>query len=453
MKKWRFFPILVKEEVLKNMDLSDRLSFSKCSKKCRNLLSRIPNHLESFTIPNDNQLSVDDFLLLFTSRISTLQELQVEIETLADKDKVIQFLKKLSEKMKVRKVVMKGYSQREFKMIMNSCDSSYCTTITNAPYGYLGGKSLPICHSLNPLDLGPFHTDDNLHLTIRLSFLEITMKKWRFFPILVKEKVLKNMDLSDRLSFSKCSKKCWNLVSRVPSHVKMFKTPSHDSYPVLIISRKSTIQNLIVNIYSPSDKYLADRFFEILFSEKRDFIKVTKLTMNINQEYSEMHKKFIDFCDPSFIESIEIEELDSQEVYEDILRTPQWKNSREVSLNWDFDGLLKVNINDFLHFKSIRLRMEELSADDAWKLVQNSVNAGSLNDRIDIRSQNFIQIDLIRQKIETELVGEWKGRYSDARYLVHPKNPNLVLEYAWYFNMFYVRLLTLEEFHREVDLL
>ncbi|EGT38203.1 hypothetical protein CAEBREN_18890 [Caenorhabditis brenneri] len=81
---------------------------------------------------------------------------------------------------------------------------------------------------------------------------------------------------------------------------------------------------------------------------------------------------------------------------------------------------------------------------------ENSVNAGSLNDRIYIRSLNPIQIDLISQKIETELVGEWKGvGHYDDRYLVHPNNPNLVLVYAWDSNVFVVGFLTLEEFNKK----
>ncbi|CAL2031270.1 unnamed protein product [Caenorhabditis brenneri] len=134
MKYWRFFPILVKEEVLRNMDLSDKLSFLKCSEKCRNLLSRIPNHLESFRIPNDNQLSVDDFLLLFTSRRSTLQRLQVTIKTSADKDQAIQFFRKLTKKIKVRRVVMTVYGgyprERELRMIEKYFDLSFCDSIT-----------------------------------------------------------------------------------------------------------------------------------------------------------------------------------------------------------------------------------------------------------------------------------------------------------------------------------
>ena len=80
---------------------------------------------------------------------------------------------------------------------------------------------------------------------------------------------------------------------------------------------------------------------------------------------------------------------------------------------------------------------------------QNFVNTGSLNDRIDIRSRIPINIDLIRQKIETELVGDWKGMAygNDARFLVHPKNPQLILEYSWEENEFSVAFITPETFH------
>ncbi|CAL2031273.1 unnamed protein product [Caenorhabditis brenneri] len=155
-----------------------------------------------------------------------------------------------------------------------------------------------------------------------------------------------------------------------------------------------------------------------------------------------MFKKCIDFCDPSFIESIEIEGLDSQEVYEDIVKSPQWKNSREVLLNGYFNGLLKVNLNDFLHFKSIELNVEELSVEDAWKLVENFVSIGSKDDRIDIRSRIHMKTDLIRHKIETELVGDWKGMaFNSIRLLRHPENPQLILKcmYEWYrFNVVFI---------------
>ncbi|CAL2031209.1 unnamed protein product [Caenorhabditis brenneri] len=281
------------------------------------------------------------------------------------------------------------------------------------------------------------------------------MKRWKFFPILVKEEVLKNMDLSDRLSFSKCSKKCRNLLSRIPNHLESLTIPydnqlSVDDFLTLTTCRKSTIQKFKVKIQTADERDQVNQFLL-----KLNFVlKVEKIIMKISSRYSEMYKKCIGFCDPSFIELMRIQSLKSQELYEHILRTPQWKNSRQVSLNYGiWQGTLRINIDNFLHFKSIKLKVEKLSADDAWKLVQNSVNAGSLNDRIDISCRNPIQIDLIRQKIETELVGEWKGRYLNARYLVHPKNPDLVLEYAWYFNMFYVKYLTIEEFNMRLGVL
>ncbi|CAL2031268.1 unnamed protein product [Caenorhabditis brenneri] len=168
------------------------------------------------------------------------------------------------------------------------------------------------------------------------------------------------------------------------------------------------LQKMLESAEPLSEKALADQFIKTLLSEKRNSIKVMELVMNINPEYSEMYKKFIEFCDPAFIESIKIENVGSQEIYEDILKSPQWKNSQKVSLNWNFDGLLKVDIDDFLHFKSIKLEMEELSVEDAWKLVQNFLNIGSQNDSIDIRMEKPVPEGLIRQKIETELVGDWK---------------------------------------------
>ncbi|CAL2031277.1 unnamed protein product [Caenorhabditis brenneri] len=81
MKHWRFFPILVKEEVLKHMGPLERFSFSKCSKNCWNLLSRIPNHLEYFRILYDDRRSV-----LLTSSKSTIRTLEVKIESDLEKE-------------------------------------------------------------------------------------------------------------------------------------------------------------------------------------------------------------------------------------------------------------------------------------------------------------------------------------------------------------------------------
>ncbi|CAL2031210.1 unnamed protein product [Caenorhabditis brenneri] len=275
------------------------------------------------------------------------------------------------------------------------------------------------------------------------------MKLWRFFPILVKIEVLKNMDLSDKLSFLKCSKKCRNLISRVPNHISFFKIPKQNRFSMLITCRKSTIQKFKVEIETDDERDQVEQFL----NEIQHSLKVKKLVMEISPEYSEMYKKCIDLCDPFFIESIEIEGLDSPEVYEDISKTPQWKNSRQVSLNSDFDGFLKVNINDFLHFKAITLKVEELSVDGAWKLVQNFVNTASQDDRIDITSQNPINTDLMRQKIETELVGDWKGMaYAPVRYITHPENPELVLECFYDDDMFNVSFRTQFDEFRPWDL-
>ncbi|CAL2031271.1 unnamed protein product [Caenorhabditis brenneri] len=272
------------------------------------------------------------------------------------------------------------------------------------------------------------------------------MKKWRFFPILVKIEVLKNMNLMDKFSFSKCSKNCRNLVTRVPSYIAIHQIPKHNRFSVLLTCRKSSVRKVEVKIENCSDLELVDQFFGALL---RDSLKVRELTMNINPEYSGMYKKFIDFCDPFYIESIKIGSLDSQEIYEDILRSPQWKRSREVSLNWDFDRFLEVNLNDFLHFKSIKLKMEELSVEDAWKLVEKFLINESPDDSSAISTQIPINIDSIREKIESELAGDWKGMAygNDARFLVHPKNPQLIFEYSWEGNEFSVAFITPETFH------
>ncbi|CAL2031276.1 unnamed protein product [Caenorhabditis brenneri] len=278
----------------------------------------------------------------------------------------------------------------------------------------------------------------------------MTMKHWIFFPILVKEEVLKNMDLSDRLSFSKCSKKCRRLLSRVPNHMESFIIPhghqcSVDDFSTLITCRKSTVHKLKVAIETAGERDQVNQFL-LKLNKVRSTLKVKFLVMGISPSYSEMHKKSIDSCDPSFIESIEIERIDSQEIYDDILKTPQWENSKKVLLNLDFDGLLEVSINDFLHFKFSNMKMEELSVDDAWKLVQNFVSTKSQDDHFDIRIRaNSIQGESIRQKIEAELIGDWKNMGSvGGRYLRYPENSNRILAYIRTRNVFYLGLRTLE---------
>ncbi|CAL2031275.1 unnamed protein product [Caenorhabditis brenneri] len=277
------------------------------------------------------------------------------------------------------------------------------------------------------------------------------MKHWRFFPLLVKEEVLKNMDSSDRLSLSKCSKKCRNLLYRIPNHLESFIVPSDnqlsvDDFLILMTCQKSTIQRFEVKIKTADEKDQVNQFL-LKLNKVRNTIKVKLLIMEFSPEYSEMFKKCIDFCDPSFIESIQIDKLDSQEIYEDILKTPQWKNSRMVTLNWYFNGLLKVNVNDVLHFTSIRMKVEELSVDDAWKLVQKIVSTESKKDCFGIRSQIPMKIDLIRHKIETELVGNWKDvGSSGGRYLKHPENPNQILAYKLRWDGFCFGFLTQEQF-------
>ncbi|EGT38182.1 hypothetical protein CAEBREN_05032 [Caenorhabditis brenneri] len=157
------------------------------------------------------------------------------------------------------------------------------------------------------------------------------MKHWRFFPILVKEEVLKNMGPLERFSFSKCSKNCWNLLSRIPNHLEYFRILYDDRRSVLLTSSKSTIRTLEVKIESDLEKERVDQFLL-----NRHTLKVKKLILEISPEYSEMYKKLIDFCDPSFIECMHMEQLDSLEAYKEIRETPQYKNSQEVILTWDF---------------------------------------------------------------------------------------------------------------------
>ncbi|EGT38259.1 hypothetical protein CAEBREN_09560 [Caenorhabditis brenneri] len=78
---------------------------------------------------------------------------------------------------------------------------------------------------------------------------------------------------------------------------------------------------------------------------------------------------------------------------------------------------------------------------------QNFVSIGSKDDRIDIRSRIHMKTDLIRHKIETELVEDWKGMaFNSIRLLRHPENPQLILKcmYEWY--RFNVAFITPEPF-------
>ncbi|CAL2031566.1 unnamed protein product [Caenorhabditis brenneri] len=257
----------------------------------------------------------------------------------------------------------------------------------------------------------------------------MTMKKWRFFPLLVKENIVRNMCIRDIISFAKCSKKCQNLLSAVPIHRSSFLIDDNiqlrnffgpgmnldmgliplDHFSILATSRKFFVDKFDICVTTEKYKHDSKNLIEKLTKERKS-LKVKELRMNFEVEHAELFREMLGICDSSRIESIEIPKLYSQVIYEELVKTPQWKNSKRVMLNSYGENrrlvMPNVNIDDFLHFENVQLRVDRLDTNDAVKLVQNFRNY-SVNANFVIECQKPMQQDLIRQKIQAGWVGNW----------------------------------------------
>ncbi|CAL2031573.1 unnamed protein product [Caenorhabditis brenneri] len=280
------------------------------------------------------------------------------------------------------------------------------------------------------------------------------MKKWRFFPILVKEEIVKNMCIRDIVSFTKCSKKCQNLLSAVPIHRSSVLIDDHlhlqaflgprinldldlmplNHFSILATSRKCYVDQLKICVTTDECKHDLKNLIKKL-TKTRNTLKVKELRMDFGVEHAELFTEILGIYDPSCIEFIEIPLLLSKEVYHEIVKTPQWRNSKRVSLNYMLHqglNLPNVNIDDFLHFENVQLRVERLDTNDAVKFVQNFRKASEHAEFV-IECREPMQHDSIRQKIEAGWVGDWQqSQYSNTRFVIDPANPNHVfyVEYS-----------------------
>ncbi|CAL2031567.1 unnamed protein product [Caenorhabditis brenneri] len=275
------------------------------------------------------------------------------------------------------------------------------------------------------------------------------MRKWRFFPILIKEKIVKHMCIRDIVSFAKCSKKCQKLLTFVPIHLASFLiNKSHNGnqrhrlrsndlisladFSVLATSRKFYVKQLEVIKHTRKNKDGLKVFIKKL-TESQKLLKIRELKMVIGRKHVELITRLLGICDPFYIESIEIHELYSQEIYEELVKTPQWRNSKRVMLNSYGENrrlvMPNVNIDDFLHFETVQLSVETLDINDAVKFIQNFRNASELITFC-IRCRDPMQHDLIRHKIETSWIGDWKrSEHLKCGYIMHPTKRDRVFHF------------------------
>ncbi|CAL2031330.1 unnamed protein product [Caenorhabditis brenneri] len=206
------------------------------------------------------------------------------------------------------------------------------------------------------------------------------MKQWQFFPMLVKEEILKNMKVSDRLSLSKYCKTSRSLLGGIANHLNtakivegFFVVDDHlitrEVFCSLINRPNSSIRKLGLFVESTADRSTLNEIFG-----ERKLWKVKILEIRFRAEFSESCKELIELCDPSILKTIVIPRLCTNEVYGSIVNTEQWKNCKKVRLNTDssarHSSSLQVNYDHFSHFRRYTIGVDSLSLEDAWRLIQ-----------------------------------------------------------------------------------
>lgn len=288
------------------------------------------------------------------------------------------------------------------------------------------------------------------------------MIMWRFFPVLVKEEILKHMDLMDKLSLSKCSKNTRNLLYCIPNHLKRVsinedgsvridenQVSTNDFY-ALIYSRQSTIFRLKLKAHIDQDKiFLTDMIEQ--FEKSQKILKVERLIMDINAEYAELYKKVVNICDPSVVSYMNFHQLYSMEMYRDIVQTPHWRNCTDIDFNSDSPSakseITYANIDDFSHFKTIYLGVPTFSTGEAWNLIQKYPN------HIDYHFLEITTLKSIKKKeIDWKIENQWQevtwrtmGIF-DSKYILHPTKPRQVFGVEIHGSRFRATVMPLRRF-------
>ncbi|CAL2031570.1 unnamed protein product [Caenorhabditis brenneri] len=255
------------------------------------------------------------------------------------------------------------------------------------------------------------------------------MKKWRSFPVLIKENIVRNMCIPDMLTFG------LDLITV-------------DHFSILATSRKFFVDQLCLRVTADKNKHDVNNLIKKL-TKARKSLKVKELRMVVVVEHEELITGFLGVCDPSRIESIQIPKLLSQEVYDEIVKTPHWRNSKQVWLNDMCQlrlNLPTVNIDDFLHFENVQLLVDRLHTNDAVEFVQNLRNASD-HAKFKIRCQEPMQYDLIRQGIEAGWDGNWQQTQHYNGFITDRAKPDHVfyVEYSPFY--LYGKWRLLEQFN------
>lgn len=256
----------------------------------------------------------------------------------------------------------------------------------------------------------------------------MTFDKWRYFPTLIKEEVLKNFDQRDKLSFATCSKRSLKLLSGIPNQLNTVIITeesviveddfqfSLEDLSLLIASKKSTIEDLTVFIETNLRKSNFDKI--VCGNGSKGLLNVKSLEMEFNAGFYELYKKTVECCDPSYLEAIKIPQLCTQQIYDLVMRTPQWKTCEEVHLNTGTDyrhsSTLQINLDDFLHFKNIHVGIESINREDAWKLIQMYRACTGKPGKFEVTTRQQIPLQEIMNTIDTEIPFAWR-RMSNNR--------------------------------------
>ncbi|CAL2031331.1 unnamed protein product [Caenorhabditis brenneri] len=243
------------------------------------------------------------------------------------------------------------------------------------------------------------------------------MKKWRFFPILVKEEVLKNMNSYDRLSLSSYCTTSRSLLGGIPHRLNTVKIAdgffvvddhliSREVFCSLINRPNSSIRKLSLFVESTADRTTLNEIFG-----ERKLWKVSHLEVRIQPDFYESCKELIELCDPSILKTIVIPRLCTNEVYDSIVNTEQWKNCKKVRLNTDsaarHSSSLQVNYNHFSHFKKCTIGVDSLSLDDAWNLVRKYKTFTEKEGHFYVTTRQPLQPQEVMERIDYEEGDAW----------------------------------------------
>lgn len=255
---------------------------------------------------------------------------------------------------------------------------------------------------------------------------------WQGIPIEVKENIVEYLDYKSRCCLRVCSNSDKDLIDSRPVSVRSVSldlssneleiesggesVEIHDNivdhFCKIFKHTDSIVRSLSLNWYSPDDA-ATDAVDFVAKTEALSMIKVKSFNLGSYESQDRDFFHVVNIFHPEHLKRVDLYRL-SQKQVEYLMKSDCWKNVKLASFNECED----VKIDDVLHLYRIKASVNNLTADDAWKLIDSFRQKEGLK-----RSIHWFGINYSRGSTEEQIVSEFKVAPKRVENTKHEKDP------------------------------